>query len=236
MSISTAVVQRDRQRLYIPLCCTQTDRDRVREPGCRPFCPGVVITQKVWLECRFPLLSSAVLYCAIWTSFSPDLTRAATLAATTITPEPAWHRRARARRSWDRALVRVDAARQRLSEHHSAQRQLSTSTGGTAFMGKDGGGPRQKKSGVWWPCACGSWAWADKKVCPKCKAPCPRWCQAYQGATKSSASHGNGARGAASNAPATIVVGDFVVPGKGNKNSEVSQAAPVGACGRQVVP
>ena len=85
-------------------------------------------------------------------------------------------------------------------------------------MGKDEEASKQKKSGVWWPCAaCGGWAWADRKSCPSCKAPCPRWCQAYQGAGKSNRLSNDGSRGADGKAPTAIVVGDFVVPGQGKK-------------------
>ena len=48
-----------------------------------------------------------------------DLTRAAGFAATT--PEPAWHRRARAQRSAARTLLRVASAKKVLAQHHSAQ-------------------------------------------------------------------------------------------------------------------
>ena len=116
--------------------------------------------------------------------------------------------------------MRVDAARQRLGQHHSAQRQPGNSVGTVSYMGKDESCSRQKKPGVWWLCACGDWAWADRKTCPnpRCRAPCPAWCQKYQVADKHGKdSRGNGPRSAAGNAPATIVVEEFVVPGHGKK-------------------
>ena len=47
------------------------------------------------------------------------------VAATTTTSEPAWHRRARARRADARTLLRVAAAKRLLGQHHSAQQPLS---------------------------------------------------------------------------------------------------------------
>ena len=133
------------------------------------------------------------------------------------------HHRGRLQRAQDRLLLKaykgksdsrlraaVAAAAGRLDEHHG-------SSSGLGAMATHEGRNQQRNTGVWWPCACGSWAWADKKACPKCQTPSPKWCRAYQNVAGPTLHFGEGTRGAAGNAPATIVVGDFVVAGQGKK-------------------
>ena len=138
-------------------------------------------------------------------------------ATATAIVNPAWRRRDRRVRATDRALVRAAKGRLPYKRLASATDCLEahhgSSAGDTSSMGKDEGGSRQGRTGIWWPCKCGGWPWADRVSCPKCAATCPKWCRTYRTGNNNS----NRVRGAAGNAPATLVVWDFVVPGNGRR-------------------
>ena len=92
--------------------------------------------------------------------------------------------------------------------------------GGMERHGAKSGGGMGPRAWQWWPCKCGSWAWADRTACPSCG--CPPGAAAAKRLHKRSkavvqphptAKSGDG-RG-----PSTITVGDFtLVVGKGKKS------------------
>ena len=118
--------------------------------------------------------------------------------------EPAWHRRERAQRSLDRALVRTHKAGARLAAHHGScagslpvepmawglsQKQqqdafaamaaflVGTKGGGKGASGGSKGGGKGKKDGIPnWDCKCGHTAnWGTRPVCKDCGAEAPKW-------------------------------------------------------------
>ena len=84
-----------------------------------------------------------------------------------------------------------------------------------------GGGKRNAKK-IWWPCSCGSWAWADRAACPACgaapSAVTAKWLAGLAGGSASKPRTANQAKNADGRTPKTITVGDFtLVVGTGRK-------------------